>query len=238
MKERVQCAVIMAAGLGTRLRPVTYETPKPLIKVNGKMIIETILDGLYSQGVSEIYLVRGYMAEKFDVLLDKYPKLHMLNNLIYDKGNNILSACLAGSLISNCFVMPADIWINNPEIFHAEQIHSNVLGYSVKQTDDWCIETNREGKIIRLAPGGMNCYKDTGIFYWNSNDGEKLSRYLKEICSDSANWDRYWSSVPFKSHSHLFDSYIRECKKDDVIEIDTLDELIQLDSSYERYKFS
>lgn len=236
--ESVKTAVIMAAGLGSRLRPVTLETPKPLIKIQGKMIIETIIEALYSKGIEDIYVIRGYMSEKFDILLEKYPDLHMLNNLSYDLGNNILSACLAGNLISNAFVMPADIWINNPDVFNPHQSCSNVLGYKIDETDDWCIETDDSGKILRLSPGGKNCYKDTGIFYWNSEDGITLSKFINQICSDKKNWERYWSSVPFKSHKQYFSSYIRECSKDDVIEIDTLDELISLDSNYEQFKNS
>lgn len=234
--EKVQNAIIMAAGLGTRLRPITYQTPKPLIRINDKMIIETIIDALYLNDISNIYLIRGYMGECFDVLYEKYPKIKMLNNLAFDQGNNILSACLAGNLISNAFVMPADIWINNPEIFNRNQEHSNVLGYPVSKTDDWCIETDINGRIIRLSPGGQNCYKDTGIFYWNTNDGRRLSHYIQQVCRERENWEKYWSSVPFKSHSKYFDSYIRKCSSTDVIEIDTVDELIKLDSSYERYK--
>lgn len=236
MSEVARTAVIMAAGLGSRLRPVTYHTPKPLIEINGKMIIETIIDALYSQGIEDIYIIRGYLSGQFDILLEKYPYLHMLNNLTYDKGNNILSACLAGNLISNAFVMPADIWINNSDVFSRQQDHSNVLGYRIEKTEDWCIETDEEGKIIRLSPGGSNCFKDTGIFYWSSKDGIKLSEFINDICSDTKNWNRYWSSVPFVSHKEHFNSFIRECSPEDVIEIDTLEELMALDSSYEQYR--
>lgn len=230
--EKVDRAVIMAAGLGTRLRPLTLETPKPLITVNGKRIIDTIIDALIDANIREIYVVRGYMSDKFDVLLEKYPNLHMINNLSFDQGNNILSACLAGNLISNAYVMPADIYINNPKIFISNHKTSGVLGYKVEYTDDWCIETDKNGRIERLAPGGSNCYKDTGIFYWNKEDGNNLSKRIMQVCADKSNWLRYWSNVPFELYKNDFNSYIIPCEENDVIEIDTLEDLIKIDSSY------
>lgn len=229
---RVKRAVIMAAGLGSRLRPLTYETPKPLIYVKGKRIIDTIIEALVGNGIDEIYIVRGYQYEKFDVLLEQYPFLHMLNNLMYDKGNNILSVCTAGSLIAGAYVMPADIYISNAAVFPTYQYASNVLGYRVAETDDWCIETDRQNIISRLAPGGVNCFKDTGIFYWNEEDGKQLSRDIASVCSTATGYQRYWSSVPFDMYRTRYRSYIRECREKDVIEIDTLEDLAQIDPSY------
>lgn len=229
---KVQRAVIMAAGLGTRLRPLTLTTPKPLIKVNGQRIIDTILDALIENGINEIYVVTGYLREQFGVLLEKYPQIHILNNLSYDRGNNITSACTAGTLISNAFVMPADIFIKDPSVFNSNQETSNVLGYKVEETDDWCIETDEKGFITRLAPGGINCYKDTGIFYWNEDDGLKLSQLIVKTCATEEGMQRYWSNVSFVLYKDEFKSKIRVCSKDAVLEIDNIEDLSAIDPSY------
>ena len=70
---RVRRAVFIAAGFGSRLVPITLNTPKPLVRVKEKRIIETLLDAVVAAGIKEIYIVRGYFAEQFDVLLNKYP---------------------------------------------------------------------------------------------------------------------------------------------------------------------
>lgn len=233
---RVKRAVIMAAGLGTRLRPLTYTIPKPLIKINGTRIIDTIIDALMKNGITEIYVVRGYMSNQFDVLLEKYPNLHMLNNLFFEQGNNILSVYLTGSLLAGAYVMPADIYIKNPDVFELYQYSSNVLGYKVTETEDWCIETDMNGIIKRLAPGGRDCYKDTGIFYWNEEDGKRLSKDIATVCSEKKGWQCYWSNVSFEIYKEHYKSVIRECAEYDVIEIDTLDELIEIDSTYKEMR--
>ena len=57
--SNVERAIILAAGKGTRLKPITLTTPKPLIEVNGKRMIETIIDALVENNIKEIYIVLG-----------------------------------------------------------------------------------------------------------------------------------------------------------------------------------
>ena len=78
--NKVKRAIIMAAGKGERLRPVTLDVPKPLVKVNGVRMIDTIIDGLHANGIDEIHVVTGYMMEEFRVLKEKYPDIHLISN--------------------------------------------------------------------------------------------------------------------------------------------------------------
>ena len=87
---RVKRAVIIAAGFGTRLVPITFNTPKPLVRVHGERIIDRLLDACLAAGINEIYIVRGYLSELFDQLLYKYPMIKFLENPVYNEANNII----------------------------------------------------------------------------------------------------------------------------------------------------
>ena len=89
--HEVKRAIIMAAGLGNRMRPVTLTTPKPLVRVNGKRMIDTVIEGLHGNGITEIYIVAGYLKEQFYELENEYPGVTIIENPYYESCNNISS---------------------------------------------------------------------------------------------------------------------------------------------------
>lgn len=132
---RVKRAVFLAAGFGSRLLPVTLNTPKPLVRVKGKRIIDGLLDEVTDLGISEIYIVRGYLGEQFDQLLTKYPSIRFLENPIYNETNNISSAMCARYLLSNSYVFEADL-ILRPGILRRYHYTSTFLACHEERADD------------------------------------------------------------------------------------------------------
>ncbi len=229
---RVKRAVFIAAGFGSRLVPVTLNTPKPLVRVNGKRIIDGLIDAVLAAGIDEIFIVRGYLAEQFDQLLYKYPMIKFIENPAYNEANNISSALCARYLLGNAYVFEADLLIYNPAIIKKYNYCSNFLGIKTDRTDDWCFEV--QGGVIQSQKiGGIDCYQEVGISYWNEDDGKKLAEHLKLAYDMPGGKERYWDQIPFVVFGGEYSVEIRECKKDDIIEIDTFKELKAIDKTYD-----
>lgn len=233
-KFRVKKAIFIAAGFGTRLRPITLNTPKPLVRVHGVRIIDRLIDACLAVDIEEIYIVRGYHAEQFDELLYKYPMIKFLENPVYNEANNISSALVARNLLSNAYVFEADLFLSNPSIIKKYQYTSNFLAIKKKRSDDWCFKV-KDGVIVEEQVGGEgdDIWQMVGISYWNEEDGKKLSRDIADVYASPGGKERYWEQVPLVYKKDRYSVEVRDCHEEDVIEIDTYNELKAIDKSYE-----
>lgn len=228
---RVKRAVFLAAGFGPRLVPVTLNTPKPLVRVKGKRMIDTLLDAVIRVGIEEIYIVRGYLGEQFDQLLYKYPMIRFIENPIYNESNNISSAMCARHLLRNAYVLEADLVLYNPELIQKYQYTSNFLGVPVQSTDDWCFETKNR-VITGLKVGGTDCFHFYGISYWSEADGAKLYEDIKRVYEMPGGKERNWDQVALEYCRGNYRVEVRECTFADIVEVDTFNELKRLDHTY------
>ena len=232
MAVKVERAIFLAAGMGSRLAPVTDVVPKPLVKVNGRRIIETLLDAVLAAGIEEIYLVRGYHGEAFDILLQDYPMVRFIDNPDYEFANNISSVHCAGVFVRNAYIIESDLLLSNPGLIASYQEESNYLAIPVGKTDDWCFYLGEDGYISHMAVGGKNCEQMVGISYWSEKDGARLAERTAELYSNPENRQLYWDEVALDKFLPEFRLRTRHCTRDDVVEIDTLKELQEIDSSY------
>ncbi len=229
---KVKRAIFIAAGFGSRLVPITLNTPKPLVRVNGKRIIDGLIDAVLAAGIEEIIIVRGYLAEQFDQLLYKYPMIKFIENPLFNEANNISSAMCARYMFSNAYVFEADLLISNPSIVKKYQYTSNFLGIPTERTDDWCFIT-KNGVILEQKIGGVNCHQMIGISYWNESDGLKLADHIKTAYEMPGGKEFYWDQIPLKVFANEYTIEVRECKYEDIVEIDTFRELKLIDKSYD-----
>ena len=229
--HKAKRAVFIAAGFGTRLVPITLNTPKPLVRVHGERIIDSLIDACLEAGIEEIYVVRGYLAEQFDQLLYKYPMIRFLENPLYNEANNISSALVARYLLSNAYVFEADLLLYNPKIIRKYHYRSDFLGIRTERTDDWCFEV-ADGLIKEEKVGGTDCWQMVGISYWNHEDGQKLSQDIADVYAAPGGRERYWEQVPLVYRKKHYNVELRECTSEDVIEIDTFRELKQINKTY------
>ena len=230
---RVKRAVFIAAGFGSRLVPITLNTPKPLVRVHGQRIIDSLLDAVIAAGIEEIYVIRGYYAEQFDQLKYKYPNIHFVENPLYNEANNVSSLMAARYLLSNAYVLESDLLLSNKALIKKYQYRSNYLAIPMQTSDDWCFEANGEGRIERVRVGGDGgVWQMVGISYWTEEDGRKLVGDIEKTIAMPGGKERYWDEVPLTYCADHYEVFVRECSEGDIVEIDTFRELQALDSAY------
>ena len=91
-------AIILAAGMASRLRPLTNNTPKCLLKIGERSLLQRSIDALISNGIKEIVIVTGYLHKQIeDFVKQQYPDINIsfIHNEVYDSTNNIYSLWLA-----------------------------------------------------------------------------------------------------------------------------------------------
>ena len=231
----VKRAIIMAAGEGQRMRPLTLTTPKPLISVNGVRMIESVINALHSNGITEIYIVVGYLKEQFASLETEFG-VNLIENPLYDSCNNISSLYVAREYLSDCIILDGDQIIYNPEILDP---HFTLSGYnavwSEGETDEWLMSVENGIVTGCSRTGGSKGWQLYSISRWSDQDGKKLKKHLEEEF-ESGNTQIYWDDVAMFCHFDDFKLGIREMKREDIVEIDSLEELINIDSNYSEYK--
>ena len=231
---KVKRAIFLAAGFGTRMIPITFNTPKPLVRVHGIRIIDRLIDACLAADIQDIYIVRGYLGETFDQLLYKYPMIKIIENPMYNEANNISSALVARYLIPNAYVLEADMLLSNPAVIKKYHYTSNYLGIKKPFSDDWVVRA-KNGIIYEetVSAEGDDVYQMVGFSYWDEKDGYRLIQDIQDVFQSPGGKDRYWEQVPLVFRKDHYQVEVRECKEEDIVEIDTFNELKTIDKTYD-----
>lgn len=232
----VKRAIIMAAGIGKRMQPLTFETPKPLIRMNGVRIIDTVIQGLNTNGITEIYVVVGYLKEQFYDLPQQYPGVRLIENPYYDSCNNISSLYVAREYLGNCIILDGDQIIYNPRVLAPKYERSGYNSiWTDGETDEW-LQTVENGIVTSCSRiGGKGGWQLYSISRWTEEDGKKLRNHLEVEFEQKWNRQIYWDDVAMFCYPEEYQLGIWPMDVGDVIEVDSLQELAALDMNYQNF---
>ena len=222
-------AILMASGLGSRMRPLTNTTPKPLIKVNNTPMIETVINALEMARVEHIFVVVGYLGEQFNYLTNKYTNVSIINNTDYETVNNISSIYYAREEMkkSDVYICEADLYISDADILQCiDKSKSGYCGIMVEgHSDDWVFEQNSDGIITRVGKVGDDCFNMCGLSYFNKEQALLIANEIERIYGNKGQYeDLFWDDV-VNSIINKLNLTVFPVNANQIVEIDTVEEL-------------
>ena len=220
-------AILMAAGMGTRLRPLTLTTPKSLIEVNGMSLLERQIINLKEVGIDEIIVLTGYLHEKFDDLVKKYNLIKVIKDK-YDVYNNIYTMYLVREYLEDAYVIDADQYITRN--FLSEEMPSSSVYYSACKENikgEWILKYDEQGKLYGIEigkEGDKPNYIMSGASFWSAKDGALICKKVQEAIEVNNSTDIYWDNIAVDNLKNM-DVYIEKIQSNDIFEIDSIEDL-------------
>lgn len=216
-------AVILAAGYGMRSVPINVETPKGLIEIHDEPLIERIIRQLHEIDVTEIYVVVGYMKEKYEYLIDEF-NINLIVNMQYSTKNNLCSLNAASEHLDNAYIIPCDIWCRNNPFSSAELCTWYMVSDTLSDLSTIHIARN---KALSVCSAGGN--KMIGIAYISPDDAPTLKKNLNKLSQLSEYDNSFWEDAIFYNKDiQVAPNVISD---NDVVEINTYEQLRDFDSS-------
>lgn len=149
-------ALILAAGLGSRLAPLTDNCPKSLVKVNEKPILFKQIDNLRNNCIYDITIISGYKAEILEnAVKNNYPDVNVIRSVDYASTNNMYSAYIAKDIIcGNDFLMM------NADVFFDETVITELLKFEADNAivtdigtyfDESMKVVSKNGRLVEIS---------------------------------------------------------------------------------------
>ena len=230
-KEKTpQRAIILAAGFGMRMVPINTEMPKGLLEVNGEPLIERIIKQLHEVGIKEIYVVVGFMKEKYEYLIDEYG-VELVVNADYAAKNNLHSVKLVKEHLENAYIIPCDIWCDrNP--FHRHELYSWYMVSDLVDNES-NVRVNRKMELVTV-PESSGGNAMIGICYLVKEDADIIAERIDELCKNQRYDGSFWEEVLYNKDRMIVTA--RVVHSADVVEINTYEQLREIDSDSNQLK--
>lgn len=223
-------AVILAAGAGMRMIPLNMEVSKGLLEVNGEVLIERLIRQLQEVGIREIYVVVGFMKEKYEYLIDAYG-VELIVNPEYALKNNLHSLYLAREHLTNAYVIPCDSWCShNP--FSREELYSWYM-VTDRFDHDSSVRVSHKGELMAV-PKGTAGNSMIGICYLTQPDSDTVCTRLEAMDAEPRYDDVFWEETLRDKGRMIVSARLMDAGE--IVSIKTFEQLRELDSQSDHLK--
>ena len=201
--NKVTTALLLAAGMGTRLQPLTQDTPKCLIEVGDVPILERLVNTLHAQGFKRLVVVIGYLGDRIQDFLQQHAGNMLVDYVInqdYRITNNIYSLWLARQQVREPFLLvESDLVFDTCMLDDVIQPDRMAISRILPWMNGATVELGSQNVVTAFRMGGDICdgarhYKEVGLYSLSLNSWrkieERLSRYIVR-----SRLDRYYEEV-------------------------------------------
>lgn len=239
--KKIKKALILAAGKGTRLWPISASTPKPLLKIKGTPIIENTINILISKGIETIYVAVGYRKDKFAYLMDKYKEVKLIDIKDYETTNTATALYRARKYLDdNLIILEGDLYIKNRDVIETKIDMSKYLYRPMDlQNTQWGFHldylTNHIKEVRKPEETTYLNNKLYGISFWLKEDLSVLVKALEKEHRKKVFKTLYFDEVV----NLILDAVtlgVQEIEEKEVFSMKVLDDLLELDESYIMFK--
>lgn len=229
-RKQPKRAIILAAGFGMRMVPINTEMPKGLLEVNGEPLIERIIKQLHEVGIKEIYVVVGFMKERYEYLIDEYG-VELVVNADYAVKNNLHSVYLVKEHLENAYIVPCDIWCDrNP--FHQHELYSWYMVSDLVDNES-IVRVNRKMELV-IVPKNSGGNAMIGICYLVKADADIVAERIEKLCQNQRYDGSFWEEALYNKGRMIVAA--RVVHSADIVEINTYEQLREIDSDSNQLK--
>lgn len=223
-------AIILAAGIGTRMVPINTELPKGMLEANGERLIERIIKQLREAKIQEIYIVVGFKHEMYEYLQDRYH-VHLIYNPLYAKRNNLYSLAKALDYLKNTYIIPSDIWLRRNLFLEKSTTSWYMITNAVD--DNSSVRLNRQHELC-LIPKSKSGNAMVGIAFLGVRDIEHIKTRIISLIQYDKNKSAFWELALYLRDKFFIPAKVVDIQ--DVMEVNTYEDLRELDHSSNQLK--
>lgn len=234
--------VVMAAGLGSRLKELTKETPKPLLKVNGKPMLETNIEYMIDAGIDRVVIIIGYLKERFLYLKEKYQgriEIVFVENDRYADFNTVYSMfCARNEFVCDSYFTTADNYLldNLYKKYQADYSFYLLRPAQHFEKEEWIVQLDSDLRFVSVDLCGHDGNSYSGVSFWKQSDLLYIKNRLEEVEWEAAQTKKmYWDNVllphlnEFPVHAKILEDNKEFYEVDDKNDLETLTKYLKGD---------